>query len=143
MHNDKSLNKKHSGDGFTLVELLVTISIIAILSIIGLMAYSSFMQNARNNKRQSDLKMIQSALEDFHADQLYYPSSLSVLTSGSRIYLNQVPNDPKDAAPYSYTQSGCSTGSIGYCLGATMENTSPSSDPNCSLPGSNYCVTRP
>lgn len=148
--------------GFTLIELLVVIVIIAILSIIGLVAYGNFMKNSRDSKRQADLKIIQSALEDYHADQLYYPPLATactngqyksgcaltnpglagVNTAGSKTYLNTIPTDPKGAL-YSYTQSGCSTGSTGYCLGATMENTPPSSDSNCNLSGSNYCVTRP
>lgn len=134
-------------DGFTLIELLVVIVIISILSIIGLVAYGNFMKNSRDSKRQADLKIIQSALEDYHADQLYYPVSLgSPLTftgaSGTKTYLNTVPTDPKGAL-YSYTQSGCGISSTGYCLGATMENTPPSSDSNCNLSGTNYCVTRP
>jgi len=68
--------------GFTLIELLIVISIIALLSLIGLVAYSEFLKTARNNKRLSDLKLIQSALEDYHADQLYYPYLNPACTGG-------------------------------------------------------------
>lgn len=132
--------------GFTLIELLITITIIAVLSLIGLVAYTAFLKNARDSKRQSDLKFIQSALENYHADKLSYPESLSTLTSvDGKVYLNQIPNDP-NGSQYSYTKTGCGTGNPppDYCLGANMENTPPpTSDSNCSLQGSNYCVTRP
>lgn len=75
--------------GFTLIELLVTISILAILMMIVLISYINVMKNGRDAKRKSDLAMIQSALEQYHADQGYYPSniSLTVRTNGCFISL--------------------------------------------------------
>lgn len=136
--------------GFTLIELLIVIAIIAVLSVIGLVAYGNFMKNSRDAKRQSDLKIIQSALEDYHADQLYYPASLgSSLTStgasGTKTYLNTVPTDPKPPPNYSYVPSpaGCSGSTCsGYCLSAKLEGTPPT--PECTpASGYNYGVTRP
>lgn len=59
--------------GFTLVELLITISIIAILSAIALMTYTYVMKQGRDSKRMSDLRAIQSALEQYYSDQGFYP----------------------------------------------------------------------
>lgn len=134
-----------SGAGFTLIELLITVTIIAILSAIALVSYTAFMKNSRDAKRQSDLKFIQSALEQYHADKFTYPKELNTLTSSDgKVYINQIPNDP-NGSQYSYTQTGCGTGNPppDYCLGANMENPPPPSDPNCSIQGFNYCVTRP
>ncbi|MBI2599682.1 prepilin-type N-terminal cleavage/methylation domain-containing protein [Candidatus Daviesbacteria bacterium] len=101
--------------GFTLVELLITITIIAVLTTVGAVAYTSFFKNSRDSKRLSDLKLIQSALETYYADQLYYPSSDSItpvpvptppgiaLTNATgtsisptnpKTYLSSVPTDP-------------------------------------------------
>lgn len=129
--------------GFTLIELLVVISIIAILSAIGVVVYTKVLQNARDGKRQSDLRAIQSALEQFYADQRSYPSSLSSLSSGSKVYMTTIPKDPRDT-DYSYVSDGCGPNSTGYCLRADMEGIPPQSDPNCSSSKSfDYCVTRP
>lgn len=130
--------------GFTLIELLITITIIAILSAIALVSYTAFMKNSRDAKRQSDLKFIQSALEQYHADNFKYPESesLSILTSG-KVYINQIPKDP-DGTSYSYKQSGCGEDNNGYCLRANMENPPPPSDSKCDSSGDlDYCVTRP
>ncbi len=54
--------------GFTLVELLVVISIIAILSVIGITVFSSVQKSARTSKRISDMKAIQTALELYYND---------------------------------------------------------------------------
>lgn len=145
------LKRPKNSTGFTLIELLVVITIIAILATVGLAAYSSLMKNSRNSKRQSDLKFIQSALEEYYADQLYYPVSLgttltytNLTTSLTKTYMAAVPKDPKGSV-YSYAQSGCGPGGTGYCLRANLETPAPvSSDPDCAAIASyNYCVTKP
>lgn len=102
--------------GFTLIELLITITIIAILSAIGLVIYSSVLRQGRDSKRQSDLRSIQSALEQYHLDMGYYPYSNGVAGLDDRLnlpeanftsdtgnpsppatqktYLNSLPHDP-------------------------------------------------
>ncbi|MBI2020277.1 prepilin-type N-terminal cleavage/methylation domain-containing protein [Candidatus Daviesbacteria bacterium] len=119
--------------GFTLIELLVVITIIAVLAAIGLLSYSKFIETSRNAKRQSDLKLIQSALEQYHADQKFYPNEGLNLGSGttltnctgnatgcsvSKTYLNSIPKDPKASPAYCYrsmisssrTGDNCSSG---------------------------------
>ena len=128
--------------GFTLVELLVSISILAILTLITLMAFSSVQKNSRDGKRKSDLSVIQSALEQYHADQGYYPTadivsallvSGNALTSpsGNKTYVSKISKDPLNTEPnvYYYTATpSCdnTTGKFctGYCLYAKMENNS-------------------
>lgn len=94
--------------GFTLIELLVVITIIAILAAVSLVNYSQVTKNGRDSKRQSDIKQVQSALEQYFADQFFYPagnllygSELSNLTGRSdgvnptkKSYLNKTPCDP-------------------------------------------------
>lgn len=155
--------------GFTLVELLISITIISILTVLGFSAYAYFQKSARDAKRQSDVKFIQSALEQFHADQHYYPLQDSgscpsapdghlrincPLTSpdGKKAYLTKVPADPKTQnSQYSYQVFGnncdgtnpqnCTT----YCLWAQLEGTiQVSSDTNCSPTSPyNWGITRP
>lgn len=91
--------------GFTLIELMIVVSIIAILAAVGAAAYGKVQENARNTKRQSDLKVIQSALEQYRADQGYYPASINAggsITAGAQTYLRVVPSDP-DGTAYEYT----------------------------------------
>lgn len=52
-----------SKKGFSLIELLVTISIIAILGTIGISVYSAAQQSARDGKRKSDINQIAKAIE--------------------------------------------------------------------------------
>ncbi|MDO8576949.1 MAG: prepilin-type N-terminal cleavage/methylation domain-containing protein [Candidatus Daviesbacteria bacterium] len=109
--------------GFTLVELLITISIISVLAAIGLVVYSSVIKQGRDSKRQSDLRSIQSALEQYYADQFSYPSaplpvSPNPLKSPNNLktYINQMPSDPNSSRRYYYAITGTS-----YELCAALE----------------------
>lgn len=133
--------------GFTLIELLISITIIAILAALGLSGYAQVQRSARDSRRQSDLKLIQSALEQYHSDQHYYPSGSTLpspLINAGKTYLTIVPKDPKDQSAYSYVSSGCDSSSANctsYCLSAQIEGTVPTSA--CTNSGFNYGVTKP
>ena len=62
-----------SKHGFTLVELLVVITIIAILSVVGISAYSGVQKNARDAKRKEDLRTIKVSLELYYQKNSRYP----------------------------------------------------------------------
>ncbi|MBI4036037.1 prepilin-type N-terminal cleavage/methylation domain-containing protein [Candidatus Daviesbacteria bacterium] len=124
-------------NGFTLIELLVTISIIAILMAISIASYDNLTKNARDSQRKSDLKQIQSALEQYYRDNTSYPLSLPAPSWSP--YLNQVPTEAVDTTnhPYLYiplyvsatsaNATGCdnvSNNCTKYCLFAEMENSS-------------------
>jgi len=61
--------------GFTLVELLVTITIIGILASIGLNTFTSAQKKSRDAKRKAYLRQITDALEAYHNDNGEYPAS--------------------------------------------------------------------
>lgn len=130
--------------GFTLIELLVVISIIGILSLIGIVSYATILKNSRDARRQSDIKIIQSALDQYRADNNFYPSSLNLAAtttidsnSGNpnpqvnnvKVYLNNTPIEPSLNSSYPYLYSALpvncnNTGSkcTSYCLYAKLEN---------------------
>ena len=81
--------------GFTFIELLVAVTIIGVITVIGVVNFQSTNQRARDSKRQADLEQIRTALEIARADSSNntYPTSLADLVTGS--YLPVVPTDPK------------------------------------------------
>lgn len=67
--------KKNTKKGFTLVELLVVISIIGVLASIGLVSFRSAQFRSRDAQRKSDFKQLSNALELFYSDYGTYPVS--------------------------------------------------------------------
>lgn len=64
---------KHKKYGFTIVELLIVIVVIAILAAISLVAFNAVQQRARDSSRDSDIAQITKALELYYIDHGKYP----------------------------------------------------------------------
>ncbi|TXG78350.1 type II secretion system protein [Candidatus Dojkabacteria bacterium] len=159
-HKFKISNAWRSQVGFTLVELLITISIIAILSTVAITVYTNAQKNARDGKRIEDIKQIQLALEQYYALNKAYlqPSSCPIGGGGCSIppsdgtvfndiksfyQSNSNPRDPLSTGSYNYVyyinNTTCNTPK--YVLCATLENSS-SGNTALPLPGSPYnCAT--
>lgn len=91
--------------GFTFIEILVSVTIIAVLVAIGVASYASVNRRARDAKRKSDLEQIRSGLEQYRADFGSYPvqSGWALSSAGSNwidaltpSYMDNVPVDPKN-----------------------------------------------
>jgi len=88
--------------GFTFIEILVSVTIIAVLIAIGVASYGSVNRRARDAKRKSDLEQVRSALEQYRADN---PATVSWSLSSSNpdwideltpSYMDNLPVDPKN-----------------------------------------------
>ncbi len=80
-----TLKDKKRLAGFTLLELLVVMTIIAILAAVGLSNYSRSLSRGRDARRRADLKTLQNALEQYYLAKGSYPgdSSGSLLRDNS------------------------------------------------------------
>ena len=119
-------NKK----GFTLVEMLIVIAIIAILSSLVLVGVSRFRPGAYDAQRISDLQKIQSYLEIYYTKYRTYPTIAvadwatlqTILTQETGV--DRVPNDPLynpstgQGQPNFYCYSGDGKN---YILGARLD----------------------
>lgn len=127
----------NSKRGFTLVEILIVVAIIATLASVALVGLGPVQRNGRDTRRVSDLRQVQNGVELYYAKCGYYPgaaqsgtdcsgfsaasgwSGLTDALSGSNIGISKVPNDPRAGDTYEY---GSTSGSS-YVLGARLENT--------------------
>lgn len=128
---------KNNNKGFTLIEMLIVIAIIAILSAIVLVGVNGFQASARDTTRIGDLKNIQNYLELYYNKCGYYPGTIDP-TTGDCVagdppaswtdfvtqmnaggISDQFPSDP--GAPTRQFCYGVSADGNSYALGAVLE----------------------
>ncbi len=122
--------KQNINRGFTLIELLVVIAIIGLLSTLSVVALNSAREKARNARRVSDVKQVQTALELYFNDVGRYPDTTDVVfaangqiaTSGN-VYMSVIPRNPSPRSDgscpdseYVYSRTSLTSYTITYCL---------------------------
>lgn len=78
--------------GFTLVELMVVMAIVALLLSLALPRYFNHLESARETILRQDLAVMRDAIDKYHGDRGHYPDSLEALVSAR--YLRSLPVDP-------------------------------------------------
>ena len=115
-----SLPKKFfASEGFSLVELLVVVAIIAILASVVTLTVTTLLPSSRDGRRISDIKAVESALENYFTQVKNYPAGsicagsycsedsyadnaflqTELVTGG---YLKDIPQDPKNTSDLKY-----------------------------------------
>ena len=136
--------------GFTLFELLITISIIGILTAIATISFSSAQKKGRDARRMQDMKSIQTAAEQYYSLVGSYPSpndvgfSGALVGTGSTGMLQTWPIDPKGVGYTAYKVGEGLNNTGGYCVCAALEDmTKVNSNSNCNFASDTkqyYCV---
>ena len=83
--------------GFTLLELMIVLSIIAILLAIVIPTYSRSIVAAREKALRSDLTQLRTAIWRFTFDKQKAPQSLDDLRAAG--YIDKIPDDPMTREP--------------------------------------------
>lgn len=109
--------------GFTLVELLVVIVVLAVLAAIVLPKFMNSSMRSKESALKSDLKLLRNAVSLFQADTGKYPNSLADLAETDKTkvkvaggdtvsasdwhgpYIEDVPNDPVSGSAFTYDSS--------------------------------------
>ena len=157
--------------GFTLIELVIVVSVIAVLSGVSIFAMREARTSGRNAKRQADLAQIASGLELYKADCNFYPNALPAVNDplsgdtdpctlpATNVYIQAMPSDP-DGSAYVYTPRpvDCHTSDNcrQFCVWTLLETTGPATIPapafcmsvcaplpSCGGVPCNFCVTNP
>ncbi len=90
--------------GFTLLELMIVISIIIVLAVIVLPQYQRTVQTARESVLRDDLFQMRRMLDQYAADKGKLPDSLEELVQAG--YLREMPVDPMTGQRDWVPQSG-------------------------------------
>lgn len=65
---------RNNKTGFTIVELLIVVLVIAVLATLVVTTFNGVQQRSRNQDRERDLEILKSQLESYHIQHGYYPS---------------------------------------------------------------------
>ena len=84
--------KRNDARGWTLIELLIVISLISILATIGLASYKNSVTASKEAILKTDLFRMRDAIDQYYADKGEYPGSLDALVTEG--YLRKIPDDP-------------------------------------------------
>jgi len=109
----------HKQEGFTIVELLVVIVVIAILASISVVSYNGIQNRAKDSARDSAAGTIRKVLEFYKGENGSYPnvcggnggcniSGLSTFVVPA--YASSVPNDPESSKAISYVVNAARDG---------------------------------
>ena len=158
-----SVNKKA---GFTIVELLIVIVVIAILAAISIVAYNGIQQRSRDNIRKQDLSQLSKALQlysvdkgdyaeagcangtgsgwlhsDYDSTGPYKPLNVCLMTDG---YLSKELVDPSGLRScsgtgcFAYMKASCSLGTYLYAHLESVPQTSSDLNGTCAPSWTGY-----
>ena len=118
---------KKSINGFTLIEVVVVVCIIAILSSIGAYSFGKVQANTRDSQRSSKLTIISEALEKYYSQNGEYPSCAHMTADAYTISIQTLkdidldvlstPSDP--SGTNSFTCGTPTTDKFGYIGGGS------------------------
>jgi general secretion pathway protein G len=124
--------------GFTLVELLIVIIIIAVLAAIAIPKFSNSSQRSKESSLRANLKLVRNAIDLFRADTGAFPANMAGLTASTTSglsaaaatctiaatdwrgpYLQAVPVDPVSGSALTY---GTTTANVGTVTSSATGN---------------------
>jgi general secretion pathway protein G len=94
--------EEERSSGFTLIEVLVTIALLAVLAMIAIPQYADYQERVRIQQAITDIKAIEAHVHHFFQDNRSYPPDLAAIGVGGRL-------DPW-GRPYEYTDLSSAKG---------------------------------
>ena len=108
---------RRSAKGFTLLELMIVISILVILAMIGMATYNRTVLAAKEATLREDLFTMRKMIDQYAADKGKLPQTLDDLRSAG--YIHDIPIDPMTDAADWQVEFGEDPGSTGGEQGVT------------------------
>lgn len=125
MNNIKSTISKKRILGFTLMEVMIVVVVMALLIVVAIWAYRTQIWKGFDARRKADLHKIRTAVEEYEKDyDCYPPRELLYCNPGTglRPYLDKIPCDPRTGSDYLYEIPDADTCPDWFKLYATLEN---------------------
>jgi general secretion pathway protein G len=82
----------HRQRGFTLIEVLIVVTLVIVLASVGMPMYQKSVRRSREAILREDLFRMRDAIDQYYADKTKYPQALQDLVTDG--YLREIPKDP-------------------------------------------------
>lgn len=86
--------RTHRREGFTLLEILVALTILSVLTCFAIPEYLRLVHEAKLALRAQNLATLNNAVQDHFRDHGCYPTTLQALADATHPYIEEVPVDP-------------------------------------------------
>ena len=132
------LRRIAASHGFTLIELIASMLIIAILTLLALPAYSGYIARSKLRAAQNDLIALSLNVENYYQQQLTYPSTTAGTTQTQTALPGWAPAQAANfsfqiqsasASTYSLKATGTGAGVSGYAITLDSGNTRQLTNP--------------
>ena len=90
-HRSSLLARRSSESGFSLIELIVVVTIIGILAGLAIVNVLYGVRKAQEAALKDNLSTMRRAIDNFYADKQHYPTDLNELVPN---YIRKIPPDP-------------------------------------------------
>jgi prepilin-type N-terminal cleavage/methylation domain-containing protein len=120
--------------GFTLIEVLMVVGIIALLIVIAIGTYRAQLLKGFDGKRKADINKIKIALEEYEKDHECYPTIDEISCTpgdGLRPYLSKIPCEPNSTESYVYYPDNASCPKWYWIFTALDSETGPGCEYGC------------
>lgn len=110
--------------GMTLNELIVVVTILAMLMVLAMLASRSQIFKGMDARRKTDIYQIKVAVEEYEKDNDCYPPALPACDPGTGLqpYIPKIPCDPQDKTNYFYVAQPNTSCPSWYWIFTPMDN---------------------
>jgi prepilin-type N-terminal cleavage/methylation domain-containing protein len=106
---------KKKSNGFTLLELLVVISILGLLMAMGAVAFSTAQRKGRDSRRRGDVQVVSKAFEQYYSTSGNVYEDTCAAMATAELLPGGIPTDPQGDA------YNCASTASSYCICSELE----------------------
>jgi len=129
------IKRRSKPRGFTMIELLIVMTLIVVLASVGMTQYRNSVTRAQEATLKEDLFRMRDAMDQFYADKNKWPSDLAELVSEG--YIRELPEDPMTSSKDTWQTENAEPDPNNPSSTGGIKNVKSGSD-RTSLDGSRY-----
>jgi prepilin-type N-terminal cleavage/methylation domain-containing protein len=135
----------HHQPGFSLMELVIALTILALLAVFAMQTFGEQRYKARDSRRKAHIEQFHKSIEQYYTEENEYPvgnfdTVQPLLAERDQLRIGEA-KDPINKPPYVYTYESPTASGSGYCICATLEGgTNGNSGADCDVSGvTHFC----